>query len=184
MTDTFTKHHLVVGKEVHNTVDYILRQVTSESIDKSSASQVSQFKILVKTFDTMNSYKTYSFALNELEAEFDTQDNAIRAVILRDTEVNKKITFKKDTAELTYVRGQDTLGLHSETNSMVTREPVFWIKINGTTFHAPFDLVNVYEDITGTSVDDITEDEIEQEKISINVWEEFKNQLQEERDHE
>lgn len=131
----------------------------------------------------MNSYKTYSFSLNELEAEFSAQDNELKAIILRDTEVNKKITFKKDAAELTYVRGQDTLGVHSESNSMVTREPVFWIKINGNTFHAPFDIVNVYETITNTSVEDITQAEVEQEMISVNVWEEFKLKLQEENEN-
>jgi hypothetical protein len=180
MTETFTKYHLVVGNEVHNTVEYILRQVTGEKIDKSAATQSSQFKILSKTFDSMNSYKTYSFALNELEADFSTEDNSIRKLVLRDTEVDKKITFKKDAAELTFVKGVDAVGEATDMSPKVSREPVFWIKINGDVFHAPFNLVDVYEDITGTSVDDITQAEIEQELVSVNVWEEFKLQLQEE----
>ena len=179
MTETFTKYHLVVGNEVHNTVEYILGQMTNSKIDKSAATKTSEFKILVKTFDTANSYKTYSFALNELEADFTVNDNSIRSLVLRDTSVNKKITFMKDSADLTFARGQDTLGVNTETNKAVTREPVFWIKINGTTFNAPFNLVEVYEDITGVSIDDITQAEIEQELISVNVWEEFKLQLQE-----
>ena len=178
--ETFTKYHLVVGKEVHNTVEYILGQMSNSKIDKSAATKTSEFKLLVKTFDSNSTYKTYSFALNELEADFTLGDNSTKSLVLRDTAVNKKITFKKDSADLTFARGQDTLGVNTETNKAVTREPVFWIKINGDTFNAPFNLTNVYETITGISIDDITQEEIEQELISVNVWEEFKLQLQEE----
>lgn len=175
--DTFVKHHLIVGDKVHNTFEYMMAELVDESLQKSANTQVSQFKILVKTFDSFNSYKTYSFSLNELEAEFSVETNELRSIVLRDTSVNKKITFSKDKSELTYVHGQDTLGQHSEVNSSVTREPIFWIKINDNTFNAPFDITGVYEDIIDESIGDMTEEDFEQEKVKVEVWEEFRQVL-------
>lgn len=181
--ETFTKHFTLRGEHAIPSIPLILHEKgwvdSSDEIIKSAATKVSEFKIFAHTYDGLNSLCLRSFSLNELEAEFDVQTKKLRAITLRDTSVNKKVTFNNRGAILTYVRGQDTVGQFSETHSVTTKEPVSKITINGTEFNIPFELDDVYERITGMSPDLLTEEDIEEEARMANTWAEFLETMKE-----
>lgn len=174
--ETLTKHFSVVDEGLVETIPFLLKQagvLDEDVLMKSSAHTTAQYKVTIGTFSSLNTYMTYSFNLNELESEFDKRDNKILSVVLRDTSVNKKISFTKDQAVLTYARGQDTVGKNSEVQAITTREPVHTIKINSHSFKAPFDLEDVYEKVTGVNLNELHAEDWEEEERNANMWEQF-----------
>ncbi len=144
--------------------DVLLESMDSdeEILLKSSNTKVSEYVIKLTTLTTFSTYKTYSMALNEMSASFSIEDDSILELELRDTSVNKKITFAKEKAVLTVVNGQDTVGEHSEADTITTREQVSSISINDITYDAPYDLASLYQDLTGIDLD--TRD------VNLNWW--------------
>lgn len=182
MGDTIIKHFTILGKNAVPTLDLLLHEAgyieSHNELIKSAATKVSEYRIFAHTYDSLNSLCLRSFSLNELEAEFDIKTKEIRSVTLRDTSVHKKITFNNKGAILTYARGQDVVGRHSETTSITTKEPISKITINNESFAVPFDVADVYERITGLSVDFLTEDDLEEEQRNANLWTELLDQMQ------
>ncbi|QVW00221.1 hypothetical protein 2017DhaAB_0615 [Vibrio phage ICP1] len=178
---TFTKHFTIRGKHAIPSIPLELHEKgwveSSDEIIKSAATKVSEYRIFAHTYDGLNSLCLRSFSLNELEAEFDVQSKELRAITLRDTSVNKKTTFNNKGAILTYVRGQDTVGQYSETNSVTTKEPVSKITINDIVFNIPFEINDVYEKVTGQNPNFLTEEDIEEEARMANTWVEFLEQM-------
>jgi len=177
--DTVIKSFTILGDTAVPSLDYFLHESgwLDNEIIKSAATKVSEYRIFAHTYDSMNSLCLRSFSLNELEAEFDVRSKELRSVTLRDTSVHKKITFNHKGAILTYARGQDTVGIHSETKSITTKEPISKITINDKSFSVPFDVEDVYEKITGLSVDLLTDDDLEEEQRNANMWTELLEQM-------
>lgn len=172
--ETITKNFTVVGSEVVKSLDLLLYDLglikDQDDLLKSAATKVSEYRIFAHTYDSLNSLCLRSFSLNELEAEFDIRTKDIRSVTLRDTSVHKKITFNTKGAILTYARGQDTVGKNSEVKDITTKEPISKITINDQSFSVPYDPKEIYEKITGMSVDYLTEEDLEQDKQEANMW--------------
>jgi hypothetical protein len=180
--ETFTKSFILSKGCLVPELDILLTKagwLDETSITKSAAAQISDYKLYVRTFDSMNTYKLYTFSLNELEAEFDAKSGDITSLTLRNTSVHKKLSFNAKGTTLTNVKGQDTVGQHSEVNYLTTREPVFNLNINGTDFNAPFEMGDVYEYLTGLNVNFFTEDDIEEERSNQNLWNTLVEQLKE-----
>lgn len=158
---------------------------SQDDILKSAATKVSEYRIFAHTYDSMNSLCLRSFSLNELEAEFDIRTKDIRSVTLRDTSVHKKITFNDKGAILTYARGQDTVGKHSEFKEITTKEPISKITINDQSFSVPYDTKEIYEKITGLSLEYLTDEDLEKDKEEANLWssllEQKENNVEEEK---
>lgn len=182
--DCFTKHFTFIGEEAFPSLDLFLADsgwVNNPSlIQKSSAAQVSEYNIYVRTFNSNYSYKLRNFSVNEMEADFSAQTGDLRSLTFRDTSVHKKITFTDQSAILTVVRGADTVGKNSESISNTTKEAIIGITVNKVELKAPFDLKEVYEKFTGLDLKYLTEEEIEEEKITANLWAELAEQLQNE----
>ena len=179
--DTLTKHFSMVEEGLVETVPFLLKQagwIEEDELTKSSAYTTAQYKVTIGTFSSLNNYMTYIFNLNELESEFSKRDSKILSVVLRDTSVNKKVSFTKDRAVLTYARGQDTVGKHSEVQAITTKEPVHTIEINSHMFRAPFDLEEIYEKLTGINLEELHAEDWEEEERNANMWEQFIEGLQ------
>lgn len=145
------KSYRVRDGTVVSIIDAVMLDVEG-TVEKSAANSSNHFDVFLTTFDSLNSYKTYTFALNELEAGFDISTDEIDSITLRDTSVHKKIEFAGDKGTLVHARGQDIVGLHSEVNSLTTREPIYSIIINGSKFEHPFDLPTLYLELTGVDL--------------------------------
>ncbi len=144
--------------------DVMLESMDSdeEVVLKSSNTKVSEYVIKLTTLATFDTYKTYSMALNEMSASFSLEDDSILELILRDTSVNKKITFSEDKAILTVVNGQDTVGEHSEVLTSTIKERIHSISINDITYDLPYNLASLYQDLTGI--------DLEARDESLNWW--------------
>lgn len=181
--DKYTKRFIYENGNVTPELDLFLEQ--AGWIEKSSATRVSEFQIYVGTFQTTGSYKynVYGFALNEIEAEFDYANGNMLSLTLRDTSVNKKLEFTDKTAIFTYTRGRDIVGKHSEMNFLTTREPIVTVKINGKTYQRTgednISMEQIYKDLTGLDLSFLTEDDLEEERESSNLWFTLLQQLEE-----
>lgn len=183
--DKIIKRFIVENGEVVPELDLFLKQ--AGWIEKSAATKVSEFQIYVGTFKTTGSYKynVYGFSMNEIEAEFDYNNGIILSVTLRDTSVNKKIEITNKGGIFTYARGQDTVGKHSETNYLTTREPIVDLTVNGNKYRAghgddnTLRMETIYQDLTGLDMSFLTEDDLEEERESTNLWQTLMDQLEE-----
>jgi len=182
MENIITKSFTAVGNTVVPTLDILLYDLgwvdTDNELIKSAATKVSEYRIFAHTYDSLNSLCLRSFSLNELEAEFDIHTKELRAVTLRDTSVHKKITFNNKGAILVYARGQDVVGQNSEIKTITTKEPISKITINDKVYSVPFDVKEVYEGITGMSVDYLTDEDLEEEQQQANLWTELLTQME------
>lgn len=178
--ETITKSFTMVGNKAFPSLQVFLHQSgwSENELIKSAATQVSEYRIFAHTYDSLNSLCLRSFSLNELEAEFDVRSKELRSVTLRDTSVHKKIVFNNRGAILVYARGQDTVGKHSETKAITTKESISKITINDRVYSVPFDVKDVYEGITGLNVDYLTDDDLEEEAQNANMWSELLEQMQ------
>lgn len=163
--------------EVLRCFDADLYDAMSEhGLYKSANTKVSEYNISLTTQDSFNTYKNYAFSLNELECTFSTKDDSLIELILRDTSVNKKITVKETKGTLTYAKGQDTVGKHSEVNNMTSKENIYSITLNGSTFETPFDIETIYEHLTGVNLEDAREslgEDIKDADKPVNWWTAF-----------
>jgi hypothetical protein len=179
--ETFTKHFTFRGDKAFPTNDLFLAETgwvdNPTLLEKSSAQQVSEYKIYVRTFNSNYSYKLRNFSVNEMEADFNIDTAELKSVTFRDTSVHKKITFTPQTAVLTVVKGMDTVGQNSESIASTVKEPIIALSVNGKELRAPFDLNEVYTTFTGLDVKYLTEEEIEEEKLQANLWAELAEQL-------
>lgn len=179
--DCFTKHFTFVNREAIPTLDLFLAQTqwvdNPTLLEKSSASKVSEYNIYVRTFNSNYSYKLRNFSVNEMEADFSIESGELKSLTFRDTSVHKKITFTPQTAVLTVVRGQDTVGKNSESVNTTIKEAIIGIAVNGVELKAPFDIEQVYKEFTGLDVKYLTEEEIEEEKLNANLWKDLADQL-------
>ena len=182
MENIITKSFTAVGDTVVPTLDILLYDLgwadTDNELIKSAATKVSEYSVFVHTYDSLNSLCLRNFSLNELEAEFDIYTKELRAITLRDTSVHKKITFNRKGAMLVYARGQDVVGQNSEIKTVTTKEAISKITINDKVYSVPFDVKEVYEGITGMSVDDLTNEDLEEEKEQANLWTELLTQME------
>ena len=178
---TITKHYTIRDGRALPSLDLHLHDagyIEETALMKSAASKVSEYKIFAHTYDNLNSLKLRGFSLNELEVELDVNTKDIRAIVLRDTSVHKKITFSDKGAILTAVKGKDVVGENSEFSDITTKEPIGKININGEDFPIPFELNVVYQKLTGEDIGLLTDDDIENEQINANLWEELQNQIE------
>lgn len=147
-------------------------------LSKSASSKSSEYKVYVRSYTSQYKYKLRNFALNEMEAEFDSDTGEIRSLVFRDTSVHKKITFNEKSAIITVVRGSDAVGNKTEAITTTLKEPIIGISVNGNELKAPFDLGEVYTEFTGLDSAYLTEEEIEEEKVNATLWAELAEQLQ------
>jgi hypothetical protein len=142
-------------------------------VEKSAASKVSEYLISLTTQDSFNTYKNYSFSLNEMEATFSTKDDSLLEIVLRDTSVHKKLILKDENSTLVYAKGQDVVGKNSEMNDMTSKENIYSLDINGKEFVTPLNLEDVYEHLTGINLTEAREDseeDIQNHDSPINQW--------------
>lgn len=181
--DLITKHFKFLGNKAYPTLDLFLQEsgwIKNDDIIKSSASQVSEYKIYVRSYTNLSKYKLRNFSLNEMEADFDIDDGELKRIEFRDTSVHKKIVFTSQSAVITVVRGSDAVGAKTDTLQTTLKEPIIGISVNDKELNAPFDLNTVYKEFTGLDVKYLTEEEIEEEKVNANMWAELAEQLKEE----
>lgn len=180
--DLITKEFSFVGDKAYPKLDLFLQEAgwLRDEIIKSSASQVSEYKIYVRSYTNLSKYKLRNFSLNEMEADFDVDTGEIKRIEFRDTSVHKKITFTSQSAVLTVVRGSDAVGAKTESIQTTLKEPIIGISVNGKELKAPFDLAEVYKEFTGLDIKYLTEEEIEEEKVNANMWAELAEQLKSE----
>ena len=173
MDSTTDELYFVRGSSILRWYDAILQDADqADQISKSSATQVSEYKINITTLSDAATYKRYVMSLNELEATFNVPNDTLKEIELRDTSVNKKITFTEDKATLTNARGQDTVGSNSEFTALTTVESIHTMNVNGRDFISPIDLPSLYEHLTGLSLDDRIDSS---DEISIGSWVAFAN---------
>lgn len=142
----------------------------SEELQKSANTKTSEFYIHLTTISSIDKYNTYILSLNELEASFDAATNDIEAITLRDTSVNKKLSFTKTKGTLTYAKGQDTIGKNTEFNNLVSKEAVHSMSVNDVEYVAPVDLEALYLGLTGYDLSTRPVGEEESEAVSYNWW--------------
>lgn len=179
--DIIQKCFSFVGDKAIPKLDLFLSEsgwLKQDVLEKSAATKVSEFKVYVRTYSNFK-YKMRSFSLNEMEAEFSTEDYQLKSLVFKDTSVHKKITFTSRGAILTVVKGQDVVGKNSESIQSV-KEPIISISVNGKDVQAPFELESIYEMFTGLSIKYLTEEEIEEEKVNANLWNQLAEELQRE----
>lgn len=173
MDSTTDELYFVRRGKVLRCFDAILQDADEATqVNKSSATQVSEYIVNITTLENMSTYKNYTMALNELEATFDVATDALRQIELRDTAVNKKLTFLEEKATLTNARGQDTVGKNSEVMALTTVESIHSINVNGKEFVAPIDLPSLYEHLTGVNLENRG---IDSEELGLNWWTAFLN---------
>jgi len=178
---TITKSYTVSDGKLYPSLDLYLYKagyLNKEPIAKSSASKVSEFNIEAHTFDQLNSLKVRVFSLNELEVELDINTKEIRAIVLRDTSVHKKLTFNGNGATLTSVRGKDVVGENSEFSDITTKEPIEKLLINNEEYLPPFELNSIYKRLIGESVSDISDSDMVNEQFNINLWKELQDKIE------
>lgn len=178
--DLITKEFKFLGNKAYPKLDLFLQEsgwLKNDDIIKSSATQVSEYKIYVRSYTNLHKYKLRNFALNEMEADFDVDTGEIKRIEFRDTSVHKKIVFTPQSAIITVVRGSDAVGNKTEPVQTTLKEPIIGISVNGKELKAPFDVAEVYKDFTGLDIKYLTEEEIEEEKVNANMWAELAEQL-------
>ncbi|CAM0041605.1 hypothetical protein VPHK406_0013 [Vibrio phage K406] len=125
----------------------------THGIEKSANTKTSEFYIHLTTLSTMDKYSTYILSLNELEASFNISTDEIESITLRDTAVNKKLTFTREGGKLFYAKGQDTVGKNSEFDSLLSTEIVHSMNVNDEEYsksdEGGFDLEALYLGLTG-----------------------------------
>lgn len=173
---TYTQEFSVREGEVIRCFDALLY----DAVVKSSASKVSEYVISLTTQDSFNTYKNYAFSLNEMEATFDSKDDSLIEIVLRDTSVHKKVILKNDKSTLVYAKGQDVVGKNSEINDITSKENIYSITINTQEFTTPFNednsLEDVYEHLTGINLEAAREalgEDIQNHESPINWWSAF-----------
>lgn len=171
--ETYQQDFSVRENEVIRCFEAILYDAV---VEKSAATKVSEYLIALTTQDTFNTYKNYSFSLNEMEATFSTKDDSLVEIVLRDTSVHKKIVMKSEKCTLVYAKGQDVVGKNSEINDLTSKENIYSLDINGTEFQTPLDLEEVYEHLTGINLEAARQaigEDIQNHDSPINWWSAF-----------
>jgi len=171
--ETYTQDFSVRENEVIRCFDAILYDAV---VEKSAASKVSEYIISLTTQDSFNTYKNYSFSLNELEATFSSKDDSLLEIVLRDTSVHKKIILKNEKSTLVYAKGQDVVGKNSEINDITSKENIYSMNINDKEFFTPLDLEEVYEHLTGINLEAARQalgEEVQDHESPINWWSAF-----------
>lgn len=177
---SYTQQFNVREGEVVRCFDAVIYDalVASNHLEKSAATKVSEYFISLTTLDTYNTYKNYTFSLNGMEATFSSKDDTLLEIVLRDTAVHKKVTLKSDKSTLTYAKGQDTVGKHSEINDLASKEPIYSITINDKEFFTPLDVEEVYEHLTGINLESARQslgEDVKESTTPINWWTAFLN---------
>lgn len=171
--ETYQQDFSVRENEVIRCFEAILYDAV---VEKSAASKVSEYLISLTTQDSFNTYKNYSFSLNEMEATFSTKDDSLLEIVLRDTSVHKKLILKDEKSTLVYAKGQDVVGKNSEINDMTSKENIYSLDINGKEFVTPLNLEDVYEHLTGINLMAAREaigQDIQNHDSPINWWSAF-----------
>ena len=171
--ETYQQDFSVRENEVIRCFEAILYDAV---VEKSAASKVSEYLISLTTQDSFNTYKNYSFSLNEMESTFSTRDDSLLEIVLRDTSVHKKLILKDEKSTLVYAKGQDVVGKNSEINDMTSKENIYSLDINGKEFVTPLNLEDVYEHLTGinlTAAREAIGQDIQNHDSPINWWSAF-----------
>lgn len=178
--DIATKIYSVRDGDLVSIWTALLRDVesTESLINKSSDGVGNHYDLALTAIDSMNAYRTYRFAMNEMEAQFNLQTNELITITIKDTSIHKKIEFVSDKGTLVYARGQDVIGLNSELNDLTTKEYIHDIEINSSKFEAPFEIKEIYQALTGVDLD-AEETPTTEELEATNMWFQFFNSSEE-----
>ncbi len=129
-------------------------------INKSASTDVSAYSIYVETVADLENYKSYTLAMNELEAFFPLDSEEVSKFILRDTDVHKKLEFSLDAgSQFIYARGQDVVGENSEVINTTATENIARIVINEKEFNHPIDIQELYNHLVEEDISTVSEEE-------------------------
>ena len=145
-----TKMYSVRQGEVLSIYSALIYDIENQGIVEKGDSN---YKISLTTLDSTDVRRDYVFSLDEFEGSFERSSDELKKITLRDTSVHKKIEFTDDIAILYFARGRDVVGANSEVKDAVTKEIIINVNINGVVYEAPYDMKNVYEELTGRVIE-------------------------------
>ncbi len=131
---------------------------TKTFIKKADSSVTSGYDIIVSSYNTPTTSKLRTLHMSEMEIEYNIRQQKLTSITFKDTTVHKEIKLLVDgTGILTVIDGMDTVGENDQLRKR-SKETIESISLNdGVLYTTPFNLVDIYEDLTGEVM--ITEEE-------------------------